>query len=123
MVGRSAASAPVPGGIRSLRSTATPRSRCEVDGPMSLSSISRTVLTARWVTAAAGTHATPLPVARSIYAGTRDGGLHLVDGDGASLCERFTQQQLEQLPLAWTDVVATARCPVCEVLGSPFGRP
>jgi hypothetical protein len=74
-------------------------------------------------TAGAGSHATPLPVARSITTGLRDGALHLVDGDGASLCERFTQQQLERLPLAWTDVVAAARCPVCEVLGSPFTPP
>jgi hypothetical protein len=90
---------------------------------MSSSSISRTVPADPWVTAGAGTHSAPLPVARSIATGIRDGSLHLVDGDGASLCDRFTQQQLEQLPLAWTDVVATARCPVCEVLGSPFGRP
>jgi|tagenome__1003787_1003787.scaffolds.fasta_scaffold20047243_1 hypothetical protein len=90
---------------------------------MPISSLSRTVPADQGVTAGAGTHDIPLPVARSIYAATRDGGLHLVDGDGASLCEKFTQQQLEQLPLAWTDVVATARCPVCEVLGSPFGRP
>jgi hypothetical protein len=90
---------------------------------MSTASISGTVRTDQWVTAAAGTHALPLPVARSVYAGTRDGSLHLVDGDDASLCERFTQQELVQLPLAWTDVVATARCPVCEVLGSPSGRP
>jgi hypothetical protein len=90
---------------------------------MSTSSIYGTVPTDQRVIAVAGVHAPPLPVARSVYAGTRDGSLHLVDGDGASLCERFTQQQLEQLPLAWTDVIATARCPVCEVLGSPSGRP
>jgi hypothetical protein len=88
---------------------------------MSTASISGTVPTDQRFTAVAGTHAIPLPVARWIDSGSRDGDLHLVDGDGASLCEEFTQQQLEQLPLAWTDVIATARCPVCEVLGSPSG--
>jgi hypothetical protein len=62
-------------------------------------------------------------VARSIDGGTRDGDLHLVDGDGASLCEAFTQQQLQRLPLAWAEVVAVARCRVCEVLSSSSARP
>jgi hypothetical protein len=66
---------------------------------------------------------TPFPVARTIGEGTRDGRLHLVDGDGASLCEAFTQQQLQRLHLAWYDVVTVARCRACEVLGSSPTRP
>jgi hypothetical protein len=62
---------------------------------------------------------TPFPVAR----GTRGGALHLVDGDGASLCEAFTEQQLERLPLTWAEVIAIARCRVCDMLGSPPARP
>jgi hypothetical protein len=70
------------------------------------------------VTARVGWPSSPFPVARSITRGTRDRVLHLVDGDGASMCEAFTQQQLERLPLAWAEVIAVARCPVCDVLGS-----
>jgi hypothetical protein len=77
----------------------------------------------RRVTAGGDSRSTPFPVARSIDGGTRDGDRHLVDGDGASLCEAFTQQQLERLPLVWAQVVAVARCRVCEVLGSSPARP
>jgi hypothetical protein len=70
------------------------------------------------VTAGVGSRSSPFPVARSIHGGTPDRCLHLVDGDGASMCEAFPQQQLERLPLAWAEVIAVARCPVCEVLGS-----
>jgi hypothetical protein len=84
---------------------------------MPSSTIFPTVLIDQWVTAGVGSCATPFPVARSIDRATRDGYLHLVDGDGASLCEAFTQQQLERLPLAWAEVIALTRCRVCEVLG------
>jgi len=87
------------------------------------STISFTVPIDKRVTVAVGSCSTPFPVARSIDWGTRDGDLHLVDGDGASLCEAFTQQQLERLPLAWAQVVAVARCRVCEVLGCSSARP
>lgn len=79
--------------------------------------------TDRWGTAAVGSCPAPFPVARPISAGTRDGHLHLVDGDGASLCEAFTQQELEWLPLVWAEVVETARCPACEALGFSPARP
>jgi hypothetical protein len=69
------------------------------------------------VTARSGSRSSPFPVARSIDGGTWDRSLHLVDGDGASMCEAFTQQQLERLPLAWAEVIALTRCRVCEVLG------
>jgi hypothetical protein len=75
------------------------------------------------VTARVRSRSSPFPVARSIDGGTRDRSLHLVDGDGASMCEAFTQQQLERLPLAWAEVIAVARCRVCEVLGSSPARP
>src|SRR5215203_5751783 len=91
-------SAPVPGGTRSLRSTATPRSRCEVGRPMPISIPFPTVPIDLWGTAV-GTRPALFPVARTIGGATRDSHLHLVDGDGASLCERFTQQELECLPL------------------------
>jgi len=84
---------------------------------MPSSPISFTVPIDKRVTVAVGSCSTPFPVARSIDWGTRDGDLHLVDGDGASLCEAYTQQQLEQLPLAWAEAVAFKRCRVCEVLG------
>jgi hypothetical protein len=87
------------------------------------STISPTVPIDPWVTAGSDSRSTPFPVARSIDGGTRDGDLHLVDGDGASLCEAFTQQQLQRLPLAWAEVVAVARCRVCEVLSSSSARP
>jgi hypothetical protein len=87
------------------------------------STMSPTVLIDRRVTAGVGSRSTPFPVARSIDGGTRDGDLHLVDGDGASLCEAFTQQHLERLPLAWAEVAAVARCRACEMLGSSSARP
>lgn len=65
----------------------------------------------------------PFPVARTIGGRTRDAHLHLVDGDGASLCEAFTQQQLERLHLAWCDVITVARCRACSMLGSWSTRP
>jgi hypothetical protein len=74
------------------------------------------------VAAGVGSRSSPFPVARSIDGGTRDRCLHLVDGDGASMCEAFAQQQLERLPLTWTEVIAVARCRVCEVLGSSSSR-
>ena len=61
----------------------------------------------------------PFPVARRIGGLAPDGHVHLVDGDGASLCEAVTQDQLERLPVAWADVVAGARCRGCEVLVRP----
>jgi hypothetical protein len=64
----------------------------------------------------------PFPVARTMRGGTRDGHLHLVDGDGASLCEAFTQQELERLPLVWAEVVEVARCRACEALGCSSPR-
>jgi hypothetical protein len=64
-----------------------------------------------------GTAPSLFPVARTIGGGTRDGHLHLVDGDGASLCETFTQQELEWLPLVWAEVLEVARCRACEALG------
>ncbi len=75
------------------------------------------------VTARVDCPSSPFPVARSLDRGTRDRFLHLVDGDGASMCEAFTQQQLERLPLTWAEVIAVARCRVCEVLGSFSPRP
>jgi hypothetical protein len=86
------------------------------------STIFPTVLIDQRGTVGVGSRSTPFPVARSIDGGTRDGDLHLVDGDGASLCEAYTQQQLERLPLAWAEVVAVARCRACEVLGSSSAR-
>jgi hypothetical protein len=65
----------------------------------------------------------PFPVARTRGAGVRDAHLHLVDGDGASLCEAFTQQQLDWLPLDWPDVGTGARCPACQMIGSGSRRP
>jgi hypothetical protein len=67
--------------------------------------------------------ALPFPVARARGEGVRDAHLHLVDGDGASLCEAFRHQQLELLPLAWHDVVTGARCLACQVIGSWSRRP
>ncbi|CCH87908.1 protein of unknown function [Modestobacter italicus] len=75
------------------------------------------------VPAGVGSRAAPFPVARSIGRRTGDRRFHLVDGDGASLCEAFTQQQLERLALSWAEVMAVARCRACEMLGSPSGRP
>jgi hypothetical protein len=85
--------------------------------------ISPTVPIDQRVTADCGSRCTPFPVARSIDAGTRGGDFHLVDGDGASLCEAFTRRRLQRLPLAWAEVLAVARCRVCEVLGSSSARP
>jgi hypothetical protein len=87
------------------------------------STISPTVPIDQRVTAGGDSRSIPFPVARSIGGGTRDGDLHLVDGDGASLCEAFTEQQLERLPLTWAEVIAIARCRVCDMLGSPPARP
>lgn len=87
------------------------------------SAIFPTVLIDQRALAQVGSGTTPLPVARSIGVRTGQGDLHLVDGDGASLCEAFTQQQLERLSLAWAEVVAGARCPVCAFLGSPSAGP
>ena len=70
------------------------------------------------ITAGAGSRlSTPFPVARRIGGQALDGSVHLVDGDGASLCEAVTQDQLERLPVAWADVVAVGRCRGCEALG------
>ena len=63
------------------------------------------------------------PVARTIGEEPGDGYLHLVDGDGASLCEKFTEQQLGWLHVSWCDVVVPARCRACAVLGSWSGQP
>jgi len=71
----------------------------------------------RWFAAGVRSRRTPFPVARRMGRQARGGDVHLVDGDGASLCEAVTQQQLERLPLAWADVVPVARCRGCEVLG------
>jgi hypothetical protein len=87
------------------------------------STISLTVPIDQRVTAGVGSRCSPFPVARSTFAGTRDGHLHLVDGDGASLCGAFTQQQLERLLLAWAVVTPVARCRVCDVLGSSSAPP
>jgi len=84
------------------------------------STIFPTVLTDQRAVAGVGSRFSPFPVARSIDGGTRDGDLHLVDGDGASLCEACTKQQLERLPLAWADAVT--RCRACDVLGSSSVR-
>jgi hypothetical protein len=70
-----------------------------------------------WGIAVVGSRHALFPVARTIGGGTRDGHLHLVDGDGASLCEAFTQQELERLPLVWAEVLEAARCLACEALG------
>jgi len=70
-----------------------------------------------WGTAVVGSHPALFPVARTIGGWTRDDHLHLVDGDGASLCEAFTQQELEWLPLVWAEVLEVARCRACEALG------
>jgi hypothetical protein len=59
----------------------------------------------------------PFPVARTIGGVIDARHVHLVDGDGASLCEGFARHQLERLELPWQDVVTGARCRVCEVLG------
>jgi hypothetical protein len=75
------------------------------------------------VTAGVGSRPTPFPVARTMGGGIRDALLHLVDGDGASLCEACTQQEIERLPVAWAEVAAVARCRACEVLGSSSARP
>jgi hypothetical protein len=88
----------------------------------SSTTVPTTVIDSR-VTAGVGSRSSPFPVARSIDRSTRDRCLHLVDGDGASMCEAFTQQQLERLPLTWAEVIAVARCPVCEVLGSLSAPP
>jgi hypothetical protein len=77
-----------------------------------------TAPTDRWGTAVVGSRPVLFPVARTIGGGTRGGHLHLVDGDGASLCEAFTQQELERLPLVWAEVLEVARCRVCGALGS-----
>jgi len=82
-----------------------------------------TVPTDLWGTAVVGSRPALFPVARTIGGGTRDGHLHLVDGDGASLCEAFTQQELEWLPLVWAEVDEVARCPACEALGFSSARP
>jgi hypothetical protein len=87
------------------------------------STISLTVPIDQRVTAGVGSHCSPFPVARSTDGGTRDGHLHLVDGDGASWCGAVTQQQLERLLLAWALVAPVARCPVCDVLGSSSAPP
>jgi hypothetical protein len=86
------------------------------------STISPTVPVDQQVTGGGDSRSIPLPVARSIDGGTQDGDLHLVDGDGASLCEAFTPHELTRLPLAWAEVVAVARCLVCEVLSSSSAR-
>jgi hypothetical protein len=75
-----------------------------------------------WGTAVVGSRPAPFPVARTIGGGTRDGHLHLVDGDGASLCEAFTQDELEWLPLVWAEVVEVARCRACAVIGCSSPR-
>jgi len=80
------------------------------------STISLTVPIDQRVTAGVGSRCSPFPVARSSDGGTRDGHLHLVDGDGASLCETFTREQLQRLPLTWDDAIA--RCRTCELLGT-----
>ncbi|MGY1709839.1 hypothetical protein ACI8AC_10050 [Geodermatophilus sp. SYSU D00758] len=77
-----------------------------------------TVLVDRQATGTADPLPTPFPVARTTGEGSPDRRLHLVDGDGASLCELFAQQQLERLPMPWCDVVTGARCRTCELLGS-----
>ncbi|RFU19200.1 hypothetical protein [Geodermatophilus marinus] len=76
-----------------------------------------TVLVDPRAPAAARPRPTPLPVAR-VNAEGAAGRLHLVDGDGASLCELIPARQLERLPLPWCDVVTTARCRVCAALAS-----
>jgi hypothetical protein len=95
---------------------------CEVDRPMPSSTTSLTVLFDPRFTAGVGSRSSPFPVARSIDEATRDGDLHLVDGDGASLCEAFTQQQLRRLPQTWAEAVDVARCRVCDLLGSWSAR-
>jgi hypothetical protein len=80
--------------------------------------ISSTVLIEQRDIAKVGWCSAPFPVARSIDGATRGDDLHLVDGDGASLCEAFTQQQLERLPLAWSEIVPLTRCRICDVLGA-----
>ncbi len=72
-----------------------------------------------WGTAVVGAHPVPFPVARTIGRATRNTHLHLLDGDGASLCEGFTEEELERLPLAWAEVVEVARCRACDVIGCP----
>jgi hypothetical protein len=79
---------------------------------------SPTAPTDLWGTAWVGSRRALFPVARTIGGGTRDGHLHLVDGDGASLCEAFTQQELECVPLVWAEVLEVARCRACKALGS-----
>ncbi|MGY1671677.1 hypothetical protein [Geodermatophilus sp. SYSU D00710] len=78
-----------------------------------------TVPVDRQVADAVRPHPTPFPVARTIGDETPDRRLHLLDGDGASLCEAFPPQQLERMRRPWEDVDAAARCHPCELLGSP----
>jgi hypothetical protein len=70
-----------------------------------------------WGTAVVGSRPALFPVARTIGGAIWDGHLHLVDGDGASLCEGFTPQELEWLPLVWAEIVEVDRCRACEALG------
>jgi len=68
------------------------------------------------VTARAWSHSYVFPVARTIGGSARDSHVHLVDGDGASLCEAVEKQHLEPLHIAWRDVATAARCRVCDAL-------
>ncbi|MGY1609985.1 hypothetical protein [Geodermatophilus sp. SYSU D00700] len=77
-----------------------------------------TVPVDRQVADAVGPHPTPFPVARTIGEETPARSLHLLDGDGASLCEAVPPQQLERMRRPWEDVDADARCRPCELLGS-----
>jgi hypothetical protein len=43
--------------------------------------------------------------------------LHVMDGDGASLCERVAAEDLIQIhQLRWRDVPISLRCPICRTM-------
>ena len=55
------------------------------------------------------------PVGRP--ASPSDNCLHVMDGDGASLCERVAAEDLIQVhELRWRDVPLSMRCPSCRTM-------
>jgi hypothetical protein len=64
---------------------------------------------------------TPFPVGAVMDGADRDRHLHLVDGDGASLCEQLPPGRLVLIDLYWSDVRGELRCRLCDLLRSTWG--
>ena len=62
------------------------------------------------------------PAGRALGVLATSGGVHAIDGDGGSLCERLAPGDAVQIDeLVWSDIGRRHRCRHCQLLMTTFG--